>query len=784
MSPNTMAALAAEPRTAPMPLSAATAGYATTLALTLVLLFSACGLVVGVVLLTVQPVPIPRLGIGQRQTAETALYLASFGLLLPAALIGGPRFADVVARGPNRAGLSALAALLATGLFAALLLTRLSGVFSWGGGASAMLVSLSAWSLAAAAALTRAARREPWPALLRQAPRTEGLWSVAAVLALALPWTVVHFDSLSPLPVLLFAAVAAAIVLVWRRLPTPSAGRWWLLVDGAAALLLMLLAIDLVIITPENPATGELDRFYHAVGQFHADFLLRPANQVLGGDVLLVDVASQYGVGSIYFLAGWFKLVPIGYGTFGLLDGVLSGLSLVTGYVVLRIGGCSRLLSGAALAVGGIALVLNRVYPVGVIVQEGPLRFGFGMLVVLAAVGPARWPRWARAARLAVFALVGVASIWSLEALVLTTGTWLFTTGFEAYRRPAGERTRWLARQLGLAALACACAHILFAIATLVASGQLPEWGQYLAYLDAFLLGELGDLTYDFSSWSPGIAVGAAQLASAAALVLLILRSPDMLAGEPVLLTALVGTTAYGSVLFMYLVDRSLDHVVLYVSQPVLLTGTLWLHLVLRTRERLPRRVPAAALALALSVMLALVSVGWSSISNRFGHTALAHALPGIKSASDARERLWDFPPIDPRAPEAQRLLERHMPRERRSVVVVDPELGVETLLRSERFSRIPSGDPWVIEQRLPGVRSAVARLQPGELMLTHTDALAMVAKRRGRSLSDLPSEYGLGSPLAPLEVAALQEILKRFRLEPVERSEQGLIVMRLVVRR
>jgi hypothetical protein len=594
---------------------------------------------------------------------------------------------------------------------------------------------------------------------------------------------VVHFAAVSPLPLVLFAAAAAMIVLVRRRWAMPSAGRWGILVDGAAAGLLMLLAIDLVIITPEDPAASPLDRFSHAVGQFHADFLLRPANQVLGGDVMLVDVASQYGVGSIYFLAGWFTLVPIGYGTFGLLDGILSGLYLVTGYAVLRIAGCSRLLSGAALAVAGIALVLNRVYPVGVIVQEGPLRFGLGMLVVLAAVVAARWPRHARAARLAALGVVGIASIWSFEALALTVGTWVFVTGFEAYRRQAGERSRWLARQMGFAALACACAHALLAVATLIAGGQLPEWGQYLAYLEAFLLGEMSDVTYDFSSWSPGIAVGAAQLASAAALVVLILRGRHILDTEPVLLTALVGTTAYGTLFFMYLVDRSTDHVVLYVSLPPLLTGTLWLHLVLRARGRLPRRVPAAALALAMSAALALLSVGWSSISDRFGHTALAYALPGVKSARDALERLWDFPPIDPRAPEAQRLLERHMPAERRSIVVADPELSVETLLRSGRVGRIPSGDPWVFEQRLPGVRRAVAGLRPGMIMLTQADALEAVAGTARRSPQVLERDYGFGSRLAPVELAALQEITKRFRLRPVERGDHGLLVMRLVPR-
>ncbi len=36
---------------------------------------------------------------------------------------------------------------------------------------------------------------------------------------------------------------------------------------------------------------------------------------------MLVDTASQYGVGGIYLLAGWFNLVPIGYGTLGFLSG-------------------------------------------------------------------------------------------------------------------------------------------------------------------------------------------------------------------------------------------------------------------------------------------------------------------------------------------------------------------------------------------------------------------------------------------------------------------------------
>ncbi len=62
------------------------------------------------------------------------------------------------------------------------------------------------------------------------------------------------------------------------------------------------------MIAPDAPYVTALERYIHGVVQFHHDFLLGPANQVLGGDAVLVETASQYGVASIWFLAGWFGL--------------------------------------------------------------------------------------------------------------------------------------------------------------------------------------------------------------------------------------------------------------------------------------------------------------------------------------------------------------------------------------------------------------------------------------------------------------------------------------------
>jgi len=107
---------------------------------------------------------------------------------------------------------------------------------------------------------------------------------------------------------------------------------------------------------------------------------------------------SQYGVGSVYFLAAWFHLAPIGYGTLRLLDGILTASFFAAGYSVLRVAGAPRLLAIPAMAVAVVALVYALDYPIGALPQQGPLRFGLPMALILATVAALRWPRWSRVA--------------------------------------------------------------------------------------------------------------------------------------------------------------------------------------------------------------------------------------------------------------------------------------------------------------------------------------------------------------------------------------------------
>ena len=544
----------------------------------------------------------------------------------------------------------------------------------------------------------------------------------------------------------------------------------------------------MIIVKPEDPASLT-DALNNGIVQFHHDFLLGPANQLLGGQAMLVDTASQYGVGSIVFLSAWFGVVPIGYGTLGLLDGALTALSLVAGYGVLRIAGVSRVLAVPALGLGVIALVLNRYYPVGALPQEGPLRFGLPLVLILATVAGARWSRYGAALSLAGLAVLGLSSIWSAEAFASTGVTFAALAGFRAYLLPAGGRLRWLARQAVLAGVACLSAHVLFAVATLAGTGELPDWGQYLAYLEAFLFGRLGDVTYDFTSWSPGLAVGAAYLISAMAVLLLLRSRPDFARRERVPLLAVIGANAYGAVIFGYLVDRSMDHVVPYVSLPALLIGTLWLSLVLRTPQGSAGSGRTGALALALSVALLLVAVAWSSIGPRLEHSALAYVVPGGASTRGALDRLWEFPPFKPTAPAGERLLERYMPGERESLVLAQPDLATEVLVRSGRSNRLPIAYPWgdsfVARERLPGLRDAVASLRAGERLLLDKAALVALARIRTDPAFDPVARVGedtklTSSTTAPVQDYALEKINQRFRLRPLHSDRDGFTVVEL----
>ena len=108
---------------------------------------------------------------------------------------------------------------------------------------------------------------------------------------------------------------------------------------------------------------------------------------------------------------------------------------------------------------------------------------------------------------------------------------------------------------------------------------------------------------------------------------------------------------------------------------------------------------------------------------------------------------------------------------------MVQPDLGIEILLRSGRADRLLLGDPWEASfagaEELPQLRAAVDALRPGDRMLLDRPARQVLAALRADPSRDVLAAPG--SVLAPLQEWALQRIDRRFRLRPVARGPRGL---------
>lgn len=759
-----------------------------TLALTVTLAVAGFVLILGASELLVHPRPLPPpLNLGQRQTLETALYLVAFGVVGPAALIGAPRLADSVARERGAGALSLLAAVLLGAFAVAIVGARTVA----GGGVAATLVIVAAWFTMAIVLIMLARRPGDSQRLAPLARLTRYAWPAAAAVLLVALLAFVRLRSVSAVGLVLCAAVGAVVLVVYARRTgrTRSASRLRGRAFDAAALVVILLAVpDLVIFAPPRGSGPFLEALYRSIIQFHHDFVLGPTLTVLHGGPVLVDTASQYGVGNIYFLAGWFQLVPVGYGTLGLLDGILFALFFAVGYGVLRLVRAPRPLAAGALALAIVVLVYNLLYSVGSLpAQHGPLRFGIPMLLVLGAAVAARWPHRARAASALQLVAVAVASIWALEAAVYTLATFIAIACFEAWTSTDQRRLAGLARRAVLGLAACLVAHALLVTGTLVFAGTLPDYGQYLGFLGSLTFGKVGAITYDFSRWSAGLAVGVAYAASAATLVLVARRRPDLVQRERPTLIVLCGLTAYGIMLFSYFVDRSADHILPYISLPALLAGTIWLTLLLRNIPSPARHVRLGALGFALALATLLTAVAWSSIGDRFSRSALGHVVGGGPSLVDALHDLAHRAPLDPRASEGEALLARYMPGRERVFTLVVPDLETEILMRSGRISRLPlsypTEDSFAADQYLPRLRRAVADLRPGDLLLTQTLALRDFAALKADPSRD-PLREPAGLNLAPLQEWVLRAMTRRFDLKVIQRTRQGFVIAALQPRR
>ncbi|WDT94151.1 hypothetical protein JDY09_02540 [Thermoleophilum album] len=764
------------------------------LAATLVLFAGFAALLVPLAIAVVEPRPIEGLpGFSQRQYAETATYVLLVGCGLPLAVAFGPRWVLFLARKSRSSAWLEIAA-WATLLAVPVVVFRALATRSAGAEPGLLAAGIGAWWLAFAVRLVLLGRRSSAalaPALSPPAPSRRRLVAVGLVLpCFVYPLLFARSGAVRPLPIALVAFTAAAWLFagrVRRATRRIAKERWHLFgeralarraLDVAVVAVLAAFAVNMVVFEP-----GALDRpldrrIYDWVVAFHANFLLGPANQLAHGGTMLVDTVSQYGVGSIVALSRVVDLVSSGYGAVGLFDGLLTSLAVAAAWLILRTARVRLSICILALAFVVVVLLWGRTFPVGTIVQDGAFRTGITPWVIVGWLVSRRAPA---AGNALVAVTVGVSAIWSFEVFALTSVTWLALVAAETWAAPARARRRVVRHGVLLYVAPALVAHALFALWTVVRSGQLPDWRLYGDFLRAFFLGQLREVTYDFTRWSPGIGLGGAYLAQAAVLGVLVTRRPTLARDLGERLPVLCALAVFGLACFFYLVDRSLDHVVIYVAQPLVLSSALWLDELVRRSLFQARSLLAVAIGAWGAVVVALaLSAVWPKVKPAARDTLAWQAVHGTQRIVDRWRRLGDFPPVDPQAENGAVLLRTHVPGS--SVLVLMPaDLAVETLARAEKRNRLPLSfslsDSFIAQeqgtrmQRL--VERELRRVRDGDVALVDYGTLVfMRSVSEGRKLQ-LPRSVSVDT----LRVRAFRYVARKFHLEPLRTRGQVLLV-------
>jgi len=708
-------------------------------------------------------------------------------VLVPAAFAGGRRLARAADSVGGPTAVSALAAWAGVGLLAIGLLARLT--YAHGTPASVCLLALvPVWGAGLVWTLLSARRkRGPGVALLRGgAPRR--VWTIAAGLACACILAFLSSKLLRPIPLGAGLAIASGLTVVHLRFRSASRfGRASLLLDVAVIALVILSVTDvsgyLEYLRPDA-RTLRLDdgrvmgrQLFLYSHRIHEGFWLGPLNDMLHGRPMLVQTWSQYGVGSLYFFAAFFQVAPLGYGALGLLGGFLTAVQNALAYAVVRLAGCPKTLAVPAIAAAVLGLVFGVAGSPNDYPSIGGMRYGIPWLIVALAVLSARFPGRRRLLLAAATALLGIASVWSFETFAYAGATVTGVAAFEAGTLQAG-RLRAFARSTAVAAGCCAVAHLTLAMATRTFAGSWPNWAPYLAFLHDYSGKDLFFLVVP--PWSPGLLVALVYLASAIAVAGLVASRHAMVVERRPALVALAATSGLGIASFTYFVANSHPYALLVVTLPAVVEGCVWAALIGDRLVRAPRALAIASVVAGLWLAALLGISGVSEFSPKWRRTALAQMIPdGGRNGSirDALPRLWRSPPSDSRVLEAQALLNRHTPRGAPVLVIVAPELSVETLVRSGRVNLLPISHPQqeniVPDQAIPRVLRAIDRLRPGTLMLAQPDIFDPIEPP-----SDLLNE------LVALQKLAVDRIRARFDLQEIERSPSGLAIVRLVPRR
>ena len=164
------------------------------------------------------------------------------------------------------------------------------------------------------------------------------------------------------------------------------------------------------------------------IAYHHYSFYLGPAFDVIKGKSLLGDTPSQYGYLSIHFLATILERIGFSFKNFHLLNLFLfAGYYLLGSLVLLKLNKNKFL--GLITAIIFITLQpLFSDYSRVLLPSTGPLRFGFGLLIIWGLVYLSN-----SAAFIFGSIFSAIALFWSAETAIYIIPAWLMTCLFFKY---------------------------------------------------------------------------------------------------------------------------------------------------------------------------------------------------------------------------------------------------------------------------------------------------------------------------------------------------------------
>jgi hypothetical protein len=595
--------------------------------------------------------------------------------------------------------------------------------------------------LAAAWAVTepaiRVARRRGWDGV----PTRVAMCSAPVLMLIAaLPF--VPSSALKPEDIVLAGACAVAVASL-LTVPVAVPRAWRRTVDAG------VIALCTLVVFSVGPLPLVL-----ALNQ---NYFLGPANDVLHGHPMLVSTFSQYGVGLIDAIAAFYKLFPIGYGSFMLLLSALTSVLFAAIYVVLRLSTRSQVIAIAGLVVAVVLDVFGQLDFYTYFPSTGVLRFGLPWLVILLSVAGARAEQRARVFDGLLLATVAVAATWSGETGVYCLGAACAIACLRAAtrERPWRLRLRFAAADIARLGGASVSGVLLFTLAIRGATGTWPDWGGYINFVSLYTVGTLGALP--IAGWSPGLALGAMYACSAVTIVAIAVARPDVVRDHQPAFYATAGLTAFGALVFTYFLGRAAPNNLIHVSPPAIALGFVWVGI---ARTTIPdRRVVAIVTGVVIFIGSLVVFAERGNAELKYPTTALAAVLGRSAGIATELRSLGHNPVVEPEAAHVAGFVSSLGRRRDTLTIILYPSVESEALLRLDRANAVGTSNP--CQESLTSLGTArvateIRALRPGGMLVT----------------SSSPADAGT---LLPIQQYALALIRSRFTPHRIGADGHGL---------